>query len=232
MLLDQTHLEKFRTCFQAEPTQKPVGKNPFSYDNQIDLPQKYRNKILNRKEIRKLCREHKVKPLTAFTCVMAWGGQWKKHYKNAIANKSLPKIIKLLRQGLPRKEAFDLLNNLYLSKKLPGLGIAFFTKLIYFFSPKQDGFILDQWTAKSAALLCDYTPIKLEKSYGGPDKKTTGAEYENFCRFIEYLTKKRNWKSPDATEIALFGKIDRRKTDWRKYVEEHFPKIKKHRICI
>jgi Putative 8-oxoguanine DNA glycosylase OGG-like protein len=230
MLLDETHWNCFRQNFPNQPVQGEVGNCPSSYlkYKKLQLPSKYsklENRALNRSEVRKICQDGSIDVLASFSCVMAWGGQRRDHYKKAIENKHLPEIIGLLIKGIPREAAFNFLNDLYLSKKLTGIGIAFFTKLIYFFGSKQNGFILDQWTSKSSALLCVSPPVRIGKTRQNgktiyfPEKDTTGAEYEKFCCFIEHLADKLGWNA-DATEVALFGKG----TAWRKHIEKHFPK--------
>jgi len=227
MNLDPSHFDCFCKIYGKPPVQKPVGFAPSSYTHRParSIPKKYWRGRLNRVDLRRICRDPTVDVLSAFSCTMAWGGQRHNHFRVAIKSHSLRQVLELLRAGLPRDVAFKLLNDLYRQKKLPGLGIAFFTKLIFFFSPSADGFILDQWTAKSAALLCTFPPIRLGGSgkYHFPATDTSGAEYLDFCKFVEHLTKQLNkrlksWTN-SQTEIALFGG---KGTAWRKHVATHF----------
>lgn len=67
--------------------------------------------------------------------------------------------LNLLRTGgLSRCEAYRLFLG---TGAIPGIGPAFFTKLIYFFSPTPDFYILDQWTAKSVNLLTGNWVVKM-----------------------------------------------------------------------
>ena len=42
---------------------------------------------------------------------------------------------------------------MFTNTAIPGLGPAYFIKLIYFFKPETDVFIIDQWTGKAINLL-------------------------------------------------------------------------------
>jgi len=87
---------------------------------------------------------------------MAWGAQgtfqtvanareaWA--HRDAIATK----LLKLRSDKLTRAGAYNLFAG---TNALPGLGPAYFTKLLFFFSPTKSNYIMDQWTTKSMMLL-------------------------------------------------------------------------------
>lgn len=89
------------------------------------------------------------------------------------------------------------------SRKLTGMGPAYFTKLICFLSRDLNGYTMDQWTAKSINLLLMKPLVKLTSS-GLVSKSNTATTYEEFCLGIESLAKIIK-KNPLDTEEMLFS---------------------------
>ena len=106
-----------------------------------------------------------------------------------------------------------------------GIGPAYYTKLIFFCHPKHDGYIMDQWTARSANLLIDQSDnrIRLNKSkyFQGVSDFNNQCVYEEFCCNVERLAKECGNPYPSEIEEALFSKGGRNKLDWRRYVIMH-----------
>jgi hypothetical protein len=106
---------------------------------------------------------------------------------------------------------------------IKGLGISFYTKLLYFFRPKPDAYILDQWTAKSARLLFNPCPINLNGDL--PDPATKPAQYEWFCaqldNFAPIVWPTIAGITGENAEVAIFDE-GRGHGEWRKYVVAHF----------
>ena len=90
----------------------------------------------------------------------------------------------MLEQNLCRVGAYKQFHRLVNEKKLTHMGPAYFTKLIYFLGSKQNGYIMDQWTARSMNLLrkCDKYKIRL---YAGAKRKCDGYRY--FWELYTYL---------------------------------------------
>ena len=100
---------------------------------------------LDRTDVLQICLNPANPVLFGFVCAMAWGGMgsgpggkrsvaaaWKAQVK-------LSSHLNLLRTGgLSRCEAYRLFLG---TGAIPGIGPAFFTKLIYFFSPTPDFYI-------------------------------------------------------------------------------------------
>jgi hypothetical protein len=106
--------------------------------------------------------------------------------------------------------------------KIKGLGISFYTKLLFFFRIKPDAYILDQFTAKSAKLLFDDCKIVLNSS-GYPDPTNTPDSYKWFCTALENMGKSRNPKwSGEQVEQAMF---DVRGGEWRKHLWSIYGKV-------
>jgi len=108
------------------------------------------------------------------------------------------------------------------------MGPAFFTKLIYFFgkSATDRGYIMDQWTARSANLLLDTPLVHVIETRSGSwvSDKNSEEVYEIFCQFIERLSHELNVTTDLAEEIIFSngnkGRLHTRGA-WRDYVLRH-----------
>ena len=109
-------------------------------------------------------------------------------------------------------------------RKVAGLGPAYFTKLIYFLHPGQQGvgFIMDQWTATSINLLFGCDVVKMAKVSTTRTKtavsdRNDGKRYDLFNRLIEQIA--RSWSaSPEHVEMTLFGRGGKAVDLWRRHV--------------
>ena len=160
--------------------------------------------------------------------IFAWGGINRKHACLALQSfNSWKQIISKLRnkeyssiQGY--EEFYKLRNN----KELSGIGPAYYTKLIFFCHPKHDGYIMDQWTARSVNLLLDKSDdrIRLNKSkyFQGVSDYNDQIIYKNFCCSVKRLAEECGYQDhPSKIEEALFSKGGRDKLDWRQHVIKH-----------
>ena len=93
----------------------------------------------------------------------------------------------------------------------------FYSKLLFFFRPSRDAYILDQCTAKSVRLLATDCQVRLNSS-GYPHENTDTESYEYFCSFLETFAAKHRsspeWKA-EQVEQAMY---DVRDGKWRKYL--------------
>jgi hypothetical protein len=175
------------------------------------------NRPLSREELREVCRDPAVDVLTAYLCIMAWGGQRRDHGRMAWSHRS-----RIQRQGA----AF---NVFAAEDPIQGLAVAFFTKLIFFFRKPASGyFILDQWTGNSMNLLCGYEVVPLDPSWT-VSRRTTAAAYDKYCELIVELSKQL-CVSPDQTEQLLLSEGGRAPKPWRRHVlQERHAKSKRGR---
>ena len=159
--------------------------------------------------------------------IFAWGGINRKHACSALQSFVgwEPIISNLRSEKCSSIEAYNQFYELRKSKKLSGIGPAYYTKLIFFCHPKHDGYIMDQWTARSVNLLVDQTEahVRLNKSkyFQGVSDTNDQRVYEKFCNNVERLAKKCGKGDPSEIEEALFSKGGRNKLDWRRYVIKH-----------
>src|SRR5665213_4031850 len=173
---------------------------------------------LDRRAVRAICQSSAHPVLFGYVCAMAWGLQGKdrkteEHVGNAWnERKAIKRALKKLRSGgLNRADAYDLFCGKY---EVKYLGPSYFTKLLYFFSPTPDFYIMDIWTSKSVNLLTEKEIVKMN---GSPTRKNTGKNYQKFCEVVDSLA----WQlgnTGEQIEERLFSKDGRPPAQWRAYV--------------
>jgi hypothetical protein len=131
-----------------------------------------------------------------------------------------------------RRSAYAAFAALRVAGHLPSMGPAYFTKIIFFADPKADGYILDQWTARSVhtltsqskwpAVIIDYGT----KAKAASDPRhlrvrvidrVTDTDYEDFCLLVEDVGRQIG-STPHATEEMLFSAGGRNPHPWRRHV--------------
>lgn len=222
------HWDNFIKSIDDHKDQGPTGQKPSDWQNYglEDVPQNLPDEQLNRDDVRAICRDIKRDVLFGYICAMAWGGQGMgpagaRHIKAAWSNrKQLKEHLEELRESnLERCDAYSLFLG---ENRIPGLGPAFWTKLLFFFGPDSSCYIMDQWTAKSVNLLTGLQVVRLEGNYVTPDNKC--GNYRAFCeeidRMVSILRERRKDVTGAKVEEWLFSQGKR---DWRKYVRSHYP---------
>lgn len=123
--------------------------------------------------------------------------------------------------NLERGEAYKLFKQQKADNNLPGMGPAYFTKLISFLNPdaKSRGYIMDQYLAKSIQILFPDFEIQFDNDGKTVSNSNTVKTYEDFCQKVEQVADQINLDYLD-TELLLFGRIGGKKGSWRKYVEK------------
>ena len=233
------HFDRFRQIFPTLPDdQGPVGNPVAKYLDDlrlagvsVNLPAKYsdyEHSTLSRLQVLSLCKDDTVSDLVAYAIVMAWGRRNPRNFRLSISKESLPHLAKILARlrGSKRPRKTDFAEMAIAAEKIKGLKVSFYTKLLFFLRSNQDAYILDQFTAKSAHLLFDESPVPL--GHGDmPNPDHAGEQYEHFCRGVEDLCRlmrksSSEW-SPQLAEQAMF---DKRGGQWRRYIATCFPKKK------
>jgi hypothetical protein len=95
------------------------------------------------------------------------------------------------------------------------LGPAFVTKLLYFFSPTLDHYIMDQWTAKSVNLLTGKELVRMSGDY--VSAANTEANYLTFCQAVDQIGTLLKC-SGDEAEQRIYSMGGKYPWPWRKYV--------------
>ena len=197
------------------------------------------NYNFNRGAVLKLvaAKREDVDTKTACAAVMQWGGMRKGGREEFfdMAKEGWLEVAEGIRAGsINRKDAYDAFADLRRDGKLKWVGPAYFTKLIYFLTPRKKiapAYIMDQWVGCSINLLLDNEGVvmKISPSFKTqPDAqnrsftvsdKNAGENYEEFCKAADELGEVVGRK-PDEIDIALFSKGGRKreKEKWRKYV--------------
>jgi hypothetical protein len=171
-----------------------------------------------REQLKSFCRKGTVTPEECFIACMAWGRSNIRNARLAWSDRERWKpVLERIRSGaLDRNEAYDKLNI-----GIPGLGPAFFTKLIFFLMPKgkTPGYIMDQWTAKSVDLLWEPSFLRFRGGYVSPSNSSF--EYIKYCEKLEMLSRRVAGNSPEHIEIKLFSE-GRGQGKWRRHVIQHW----------
>lgn len=198
-------------CLRSAPfeAQGPVGEIPSDWADQMNLGHEYDlpQQMLSRDEVRKRCRNPKNNILECYLIIMAWGAQGKgpgglSAAQTAWGNREiLEERLNQLRVGrLSRGEAYNLFSG---NNQIRGLGPSYLTKLLFFFSPNADMYVMDQWTTKAIILLTGKHIIR--QSNGYPNHKNVGLNYELFCRAVDDLIAPLSALDGDQVEQRLFS---------------------------
>lgn len=185
------------------------------------------NKRLNRADLFEFQADEGLSDLQLTICILAWGGMNRKHGVSALSSwHDWNMIIRDLRSAcVSRSEAYAFFKEKRQGGFLSGMGPAYFTKLIFFSHPNHDGYIMDQWTARSANLLGLSPSIEMYgagvssgSKFMGVSDKNTAAVYESFCKFLEALADTASSSiGPMEVEEAMFS-LGRGRGAWRNYV--------------
>lgn len=218
-----------------------VGHNPWKFAKNLgvqgDLLDNLPKGRIDRHGAFKEIKEEEDAP-RIFLLIMAWGGMNRRYGRRAWQaitgekRQGFSNWACNVREGqLNRQEAYEQFQNL----EIPGIGPAYFTKLIFFLtatgSAKGIGYIMDQWTAKSADLLVsginghEGSIVRLDHS-GYVAQNNESIRYEHFCRAVDELGNRLNVagiENPGEIEWGAVAEermfsIGRGQGAWRNYV--------------
>ena len=228
-----TSLESFFSHYPNPPEQGALGGHPQDYLHKLNNitnlelvwpthKKEYSRIQLDRQQLRQLCRDTDVDVLIGYAAVMAWGGrgEFSRNYRLSLTGESLDRLREALHalRDSKNERKTDFENIQKAAINIEGLGISFYTKLLYFFRENSNAYILDQFTAKSAFILFNDCKIKLTHA-GYPDPKTIPEAYDWFCGEIEEIanSRKESGWTADKVEQAMF---DKRNGSWRSYLRD------------
>jgi hypothetical protein len=153
---------------------------------------------------------------------MAWGkqggnGRGSKNVKSAWAKRNiLENKLEELRLGkLSRCEAYNLFCG---EKRIKGLGPAYWTKLLYFFDPSQNFYIMDQFTSKSINLLTGIQIVRMDGNSVSAANKC--GNYQAYCEEIDEIALSLNESGENVEEMLMSGKGK----PWRLYLKNLEPR--------
>jgi hypothetical protein len=171
------------------------------------------------------CTEPSISERVLAIC--AWGGMRVYRGRELFrAKEKWEEAISLVVEARPtRGEAYQRFSELRQGGCLPGMGPAYFTKLMYFLGADQRGYIMDQWTARSVNLLFSDPLIALHQGAFVADTNDA-LLYETFCGRVEEIAGELSHATgkpitPDEAEMAMFSKGGRKAGRWRRYVKLH-----------
>jgi hypothetical protein len=137
-------------------------------------------------------------------------------------------------EGLSRTDAYALFHKRRSDGALPGMGPAYYTKLIFFLRGRDvadPGYIMDQWTGCSVNLLISHpgavlmnathtwvSPNKLRSDFQ-VSEFNNAERYERFCAAVEAVANAVDLDPIDA-ELLLMSQ-GRGRGVWRQYVLAH-----------
>ena len=226
--INETALQAVRS---PQPDYNWEGHNPFNWANHIVdktysgfFRHRTSNERINwnRQLVSEFLADRNVAPEDAFIAICAWGKMRHDHGRRAWSKKNgwLGTIERLRRSHLQpetRSQTYEIFRELRKAGQLPGVGPAYFTKIMFFLRPDLNAYILDQWTSRSINLLYpEESLIRLGPSNNVLDSNS-GETYEIFCLKIEDLAK-RIGRTSIETEKIIFGGGGKNPAPWRKYV--------------
>jgi hypothetical protein len=207
--------------------QGELGKSPAQWVAELgidgvpeakSLPQH----ALDRRQVRAICQDTLKPVLFGYICAMAWGYQEQgpRGYSGATKpwqnrNTIRTNLEKLRAGNFTRREAYNLFA---VEARVGGLGPSYFTKLLYFFSPSIDFWIMDQWTAKSINLLTGVTVVRMSGS--APCSRNKGGNYQAYCEEVDELARLLG-VCGDEVEQRLMSKGKPDPWPWRVHVVQH-----------
>ena len=207
---------------QHEPA-GPVGRSPLAWVSSLGLTDVPCRDLLpvdriDRLEVRRICRNLDLPVLFGYVCTMAWGGQGagtnRGHARTAWAERDriAEALVALRSGGLSRAESYALFQK---NDGIKGLGPSFWTKLLYFFPPETDRYIMDQWTAKSVNLITGRKIVQL--SGGCPPRTNTPDHYNRFCEEVDRMAQRLGLKGEQVEEMMM-SRGGRKPAPWRQHV--------------
>jgi hypothetical protein len=180
------------------------------------------NRQFNRYELFEYCQNQNNSNLNIIVAILSWGGMRRDHGRRLFENRNvIIELVDELRIGNfhTRQQAFEVFQNHRSANMLPGIGIGYFTKLICFLAPNLNGYIMDQWVAKSINLLTGVPIVNLTGNNWVNDNNDSNT-YELFCQNIDNLAELLNCSGFEA-EKQIFS-VGRGNGQWRNYLINNY----------
>lgn len=203
----------------------PARYNPQNTARVSKMPnyEKYPTVTSTKPEIKSMVADPKNSNLKLFFYILAWGGivnrarnpqmLVKRLMTDKVARTELLRTLDKIRNGnLTNAQAFDEFQRLRKNKTLQGVGVSYFTKVLYFLRPGKHSFILDQFTAKAMNYLHSKDPNsypQIPMDGDMPANNLTGQDYEAYVKGVEQVAKDVRKSigqiSPEEAEFLVFG---------------------------
>jgi hypothetical protein len=190
----------------TSPSERHGANSPHQYAKHLgldpqDLKAKYSTEKQSAQQIIDYCSDPQNDPIQGLIYIMAWGGSMRNvgHTASWIndsekTDRIRDALVKLRDTSMAPQAAYQMMVNLRKDGILKGIGPAFFTKILFFFTAhkpiEQQCYILDQFLGKEMNLLNNfdknYPLIRLGPDGMVPDS-TTAQEYGDYCRGVHLL---------------------------------------------
>ena len=202
-----------------------IGPNSLDWSAMVwtdteELPSSL-NKNFYRDELLDFCSNKENSDLHCLLAVLSWGGMRRDHGRDVLQNPvPVLDITHKLRNNIfkSRADAVSYIQEKRSKNLLPGLGIGYFTKLICFFAPALNGYIMDQWVAKAINLIAEDPIVAINKD-GWVTDQNKEEVYETFCAEIDKVALLLNTTGYKAEEqLFSIGGHGTKKGAWRQYV--------------
>lgn len=226
-MINQTHLSVLEA---AADSKEWAGSTPTEWaswvcgsDGSVFVSRLPEGRI-NRKLLAAICNDMNTPTEVAFLAIMAWGGMNRRYGRTAWQNREqgLLEAMNDIRGKTSTAGAlYSVFHSLSLNGRLPGIGPAYFTKLIFFLSPRSNAYIMDQWTAKSINLLFGsqiHLIVGPDRGRDTVSKKNSSKTYEQFCANVDALALKMGCNGAEA-ERRIFSQARPSPDHWRHYVK-------------
>lgn len=195
---------------------------------------------ISRSGVFNLAENPEISTIAVCAAALAWGGMNEGFSQGffAQAGNGWLDIADMIRRGeLSRQQAYGEFSTLREGGQLPGIGPAYFTKIIYFLTPKcvaarKQPFIMDQWAGCSINLLLSQELVKMnvsrvwKRNKDKPDfsyqvsEVNTAEDYEAFCAAVDAL-RAECALTPEKVDRAMVANGGRKRSSWRRYVIEN-----------
>ena len=182
-------------------------------------------KPIDRATVRAICQNPANPVLFGYVCCMAWGGQGTlpgtgRYVTSSWGAKAvIGSHLMALRNGrLTRCQAYNLFSG---TGAVKGLGPAFMTKLLYFFSPLPNNYIMDQWTAKSVNLLTGNWVVRMTPG-GSVHNQNKCGNYQAYCDELDSMAKLIGGVTGEQVEEMLMSQGKPALWPWRAHVRANW----------
>lgn len=219
---NQKNLEVFKV--NHAQYKKWTGINALDWGRYInpDLSSDILNKKLTRDDLLSKEFTDQLTDVEFSIAILSWGGMNREHGLSLFKESEWLELVSMIRSGEieSRSIAYEKFHQLRKQNKLPGMGPAYFTKMICFLNPNLNGYIMDQWTSKSVNLLMNENIVKLTRAGLVESTKNDEKTYRVFCEVIDELASEMNLRGIDVEE-ALFSSGGKNKGSWRRFLVDN-----------
>lgn len=238
-MFDPIALHHFQASLATELTpDDAVGKKTRKFALQFpDIqPDRLPEQQITRSKVFELARNDAVNTSTVCAAVLAWGGMRIINRNSLLEDNGWLEVADKIRSGnLDRQSAYERFDALQQANRLKGMGPAYFTKLIYFLTPRvqqlPDAYIMDQWAscsinllrAKDIVLMDVVSQWKRDKEKRETNfivsRANRASHYEAFCEAMSLLAAQFGLTADQIDRAVLGGGSSHQ--DWRLYVTQN-----------